>query len=760
MPVETGPRSPSQPPPENTDKGQRRPADRRSEDPSSGWHDIQHRALFAEALTPILIVDEAGRYIDANPAALEFLECEREELLTKTVWDFAPPHLLARQQEEHAPFVGRRTLETEYLVKGKIKTLLLTVVPVELVGGTVLYGSGQDITERKAAEEALRRRTQQMQALRQIGMELASELDLDTLLSSIVARAVELLDGTVGGLYLVRPQGDALELAVGQGLAPAQSGLLLQAGEGLAGKVWQTGEACIVDDYQRWADRAVVYDEYALRGVVGVPVRWGDRFLGVLGVSSASPRSFGESDVELLSLFAAQAAVALTNARLFRAEQQRRREAEALRRASLALGATLDTGQVLEQVVAQVGTVLSYDAAYIWWLEGETVHIIHWSGRVDAEIAEAIRTMVLPLSRMPALARLATTRRPHVIPDTRADPLWQRLDRMEWILSWAGAPIMAHQEVVGFLSVASATAGRYRPEDAEVLAAFAAHTAVAIGNARVYSLAQQAYDELKEAQSRLVQSARLAAIGELAAGVAHELNNPLTSVLGFSELALHQLEPDHACRPELSIVVDEARRARGIVRNLLDFARQVQPHRLPTDLNEALQSTLGLVQTQLKQDGIQIQQDLDPALKPILLDASQMKQVFLNLITNAGQAMAGGGTLTLRTWQQQDHVCISVGDTGPGIDPETQACIFEPFFTTKRQGTGLGLSVSLGLVRSHGGRIDVESQPGQGSTFTVCLPLEPPEGDVHDSDFGFEMIGAASVEDAWPDSVLRQAKGS
>ena len=719
--------------------------------------DAQQRTLFEEALNPILVVDESGRYVDANQAALDFLECEREELLGKAVWDFARPDLLRQPQEEHTPFVGRRTFEAEYLVRGKIKTLLLSVVPVDLGERTVLYGLGQDITERKVAEEALRRRTQQTQALREIGLELASELDIDALLASIVSRAADLLDCTVGGLYLVRPEGDALELVVGQGLDPAQIGLLIHSGEGLAGKIWQTGEPLIVEDYHHWAGRVLAYDRYAFDSVVGVPVCWGDCFLGVLDITSESPRSFTEADVELLSLFAAQAAIAITNARLFHAEQQRRREAEALRQASLALSSTLDTGQVLEQVVEQIGTVLAYDAAYVWWLTGESVRIIHWSGEVDAEIAEAIQAKELSLSRAPALARLARTRRPHVIPDTRADPHWQRLDKMEWILSWAGAPIIvAHEEVVGFLSVASTMPGRYRPDDAEVLAAFAAHTAVAIGNARLYSLTQQAYDELKDAQSRLVQSARLAAIGELAAGVAHELNNPLTSVLGFSELALHGLEPDHRCRADLSVVVGEARRARGIVLNLLDFARPVQPQRLPTDLNESLQQTLALVSTRLKRDGIQVERDLDPALDPILLDASQMKQVFLNLITNASQAMPDGGTLTVRTWREGDRVFVSIGDTGSGIDPETRARIFEPFFTTKPRGTGLGLSVSLGLVHNHGGQIELESRQGEGSTFTVCLPLEPPEVEPPAGKVGFEMIGGRPEEDAWTGAELTQ----
>jgi PAS domain S-box-containing protein len=240
-------------------------------------------------------------------------------------------------------------------------------------------------------------------------------------------------------------------------------------------------------------------------------------------------------------------------------------------------------------------------------------------------------------------------------------------------------------------------------------------------------------EQLKMTQAQLVQAAKLAAVGELAAGVAHELNNPLTSVMGYAELLLGALPPDIPFRGDLEIIAKQAVRARDIVRNLLDFARQSKLQRHPCDLNQIVQQTLGLIRQHLETSGVVIEEQYAPHLEPVDLNSGQMKQVFLNLINNAAQAMPRGGRLRISTAQVGDEALVAVADTGTGIPPDIMDRIFDPFFTTKPvgQGTGLGLSVSLGIVQEHGGRITVESQvkppdqdsgPG-GSTFSVWLPV-------------------------------------
>jgi two-component system cell cycle sensor histidine kinase/response regulator CckA len=240
---------------------------------------------------------------------------------------------------------------------------------------------------------------------------------------------------------------------------------------------------------------------------------------------------------------------------------------------------------------------------------------------------------------------------------------------------------------------------------------------------------RQSMEQLKATQAQVIQAAKLAAVGELAAGVAHEINNPLTSILGFAELLLGGLPADVPFRPDLETIARQAMRARDIVRNLLDFARQGQLERQPSDVNQVVQQTLDLIREHMEKSGVAIEEQYAPHLGSLSLNIGQMKQVFLNLINNAAQAMPHGGKLRVATAQVGDEVVVTVSDTGTGIPPEILDRIFDPFFTTKPtgQGTGLGLSVSLGIVQEHGGRITVENRPASdsgtsGSTFSVWLP--------------------------------------
>lgn len=223
---------------------------------------------------------------------------------------------------------------------------------------------------------------------------------------------------------------------------------------------------------------------------------------------------------------------------------------------------------------------------------------------------------------------------------------------------------------------------------------------------------------------QLLQAAKLGAVGELAAAVAHEVNNPLTGILGFAELLLSELPADDPRHDEVAVIRDEAVRARTIVKALLEFARPRPPQRIPASLNDVARSTLELVRFRAHEADVAIVADC--ADVPCLdLDPDAVRQVLLNLFNNAIDAMPGGGTLRLSTEQVGDGVRVAVGDTGIGMDEETRSRIFTPFFSTRVAGgdaTGLGLSVSRQIVQGHGGTIEVESTPGNGAVFTVWLP--------------------------------------
>jgi signal transduction histidine kinase len=234
----------------------------------------------------------------------------------------------------------------------------------------------------------------------------------------------------------------------------------------------------------------------------------------------------------------------------------------------------------------------------------------------------------------------------------------------------------------------------------------------------------------REAELRLVQAAKLAAVGEMAAGVAHELNNPLTTVVGFTELLLDEASLPENARSDLDMVLREAIRARNVVRRLLDFSRQSESSRTRADLNEIVTDVMMLTKHLMRTSGVDLILNLAENLPWALLDRNQIKQVILNLVNNAIYAMPGGGKLIVSTRQSQRRsqpwLELAIQDTGVGIAPDALQRIFEPFFTTRgdKGGTGLGLSVTYGIVTDHGGSIEVESQVGQGTTFTVWLPLK------------------------------------
>ena len=239
--------------------------------------------------------------------------------------------------------------------------------------------------------------------------------------------------------------------------------------------------------------------------------------------------------------------------------------------------------------------------------------------------------------------------------------------------------------------------------------------------------------ELQETQLQLLQSEKMASLGKLAAGVAHEINNPLGGILIFSKILIEDLPNDDPRKEDLERICSEATRCKEIVKGLLEFARQTSYKMEPTDLNRALVQGISLLENQALFHNIQIIKNLDPNLPSIMANAGQLNQVFMNIILNAAEAMNGQGTLTVNTrlGPEKDTVIIEFIDTGCGIKEEYLTCIFDPFFTTKEvgKGTGLGLSMSYGIVQKHRGRIWVKSKEGEGSTFTIELPVrgEPEE---------------------------------
>jgi PAS domain S-box-containing protein len=403
------------------------------------------------------------------------------------------------------------------------------------------------------------------------------------------------------------------------------------------------------------------------------------------------------------------------------------RELEMLNLAGHALNASLNLDEVLVKTLEWACKLENATACSVWLLDPQTGDLVCHTARGPHQ--EAVEDWRLAPGQGVA-GWVSQADESLIVADTQTEARhFQGIEQETGLVlrSLLAVPLQIKGEVIGVLEVLDLAVGRFTTTDQTLLEALMTSAAIALENARLYASLQQRMRDLQLAQTRLVQSSRMAAIGELAAGVAHELNNPLMGVLGYTELLLEHTPAGHPDRRRLEAIFRQAGRVRDIVRNLMSFSQQSVFHREPANLNHVVQKAVALIRLRLKTAGIVLEEHYAPDLPSLLLDAGRMQQVVLNLLTNALDAMPEGGRLTVRTEPDSQGVRLRITDTGVGIPDALRARIFEPFFSTRPvgEGTGLGLAVSLGIVQEHGGHIEVESTVGAGSTFTISLPVEP-----------------------------------
>jgi signal transduction histidine kinase len=285
--------------------------------------------------------------------------------------------------------------------------------------------------------------------------------------------------------------------------------------------------------------------------------------------------------------------------------------------------------------------------------------------------------------------------------------------RRDAIRGFVSVPIQARGRLHGMLSLGRQTSDPFDEEEVALLEATAHQIGIALDNARLYS--------------ELVHAEKLSAVGELASGVAHEINNPLTTILGQAQLLLGRSDVPTPVRERVEMMADEASRAARIVQNLLMFARHYPPERRPCAISDQVERVLTLKRYQLDRDKVRVVTEFAPC-PPVWADENKIQQVLLNLVQNAHQALIrrddGERVLTIRVRPRGPRVVIEVIDNGPGIPIEALPRIFDPFFTTKPpgEGSGLGLSVSYGIIGQHGGRLYAENRPQGGAAFVIELP--------------------------------------
>ena len=304
----------------------------------------------------------------------------------------------------------------------------------------------------------------------------------------------------------------------------------------------------------------------------------------------------------------------------------------------------------------------------------------------------------------------------------------------EGLQTTAYIPLITRGATMGVMCVSSRAPYKFSTEFVEFLTAIGNHIGVAVDNFHMYKIIKEAYQDLKEAQEQVVWTEKLASLGKLAATIAHEINNPLAGVLNYIRLMIKILSRNHVSQEKLEdiarylkLVESEIARCGEIVKDLLAFSRRTKITIESNRIEDIIDKTLNLISHDLEMKEIQLQKSIELNLPKVQCDFKQIQQVFLNLVYNASEAMANGGTLTLtanRASGSKEFLEVVISDTGSGIAKEDMDNIFDPFFTTKEEekGVGLGLSVVYGIIAKHNGTIEVESELGKGSTFKVRLP--------------------------------------
>ncbi len=637
----------------------------------------RYRAVVEQVSEGILMVDaDTKRLLEANPAFQNLLGYAAAEIPGLTLYDIVAhdresiDNNARRVLTQGHHFIGERRFRCK---DGSLVDVEVSVNLISHGGREVLCAVVRDITGRKRAEEVLRRRADELAALYATSLDITAPHDLPVLLRTIVERAARLLNAPSGGLYLCDPERQEARCVVSYNIKRDYVGTVLKYGEGAAGLVAQTGKPLLIDDYRTWPGRAAVFEEdQPFTTVLSAPMIWQGQVTGVIHVHhDVEIRRFTQADLELLTLFANQAAIAVENTRLLEKTQKQARQVQQLMD-------TVPEGVLLLDAERRIRLANPAAREYLAVL-------------ADAGLGEVLTALgQRPIEEL-------------VQPPVRG----------------------SHHEVIA----------EGRPRRVFEVAAQPMEVGPEAGG---WVLVLRDVTEQWEFQKRSQQQERLAAVGHLAAGIAHDFNNILTSIIGFAELL--QMRPDipNPARNQLGVIARQGQRAAQLIHQILDFSRQSIVQRQPLDLAPFLMEAVRFLERTIP-ESVHVVWEIELGEYVVNADPAQLQQVLTNLAVNARDVMPEGGELRFRLTSftleaggrppcldmpPGDWVVLSVSDTGAGMSPEVLARIFEPFFTTKGpgRGTGLGLAQVYGIVQQHGGYIDVQSQVGQGTTFTIYLP--------------------------------------
>jgi signal transduction histidine kinase len=565
-------------------------------------------------------------------------------------------------------------------------------------------------------------RFERLQLLYQVSNVIHSTLEPQEALQLIVGEAVRLMRASGGSVVLINPTTDFLEIHASQNLPPAATRLKLRVGEGVTGWVARTGKPARVGDVTQ--DPRYVMARRGVRSELAVPLEVNGETRGVLNVDSDRTDAFTAEDQDLLQELAIQAAKVIQNTWLYEQLRLKAHLFEALASVSRTINSTLNLDEALQVITREACLLMRARVCSLMMLDESRA----W---LDLRASHGAGAAYLNKPRLPVddslLGVVVRRKKPMQVANVQTSSRYQHVEvaRQEGLVSLLSVPLIFAGQAIGTLSIYMDRPYSFSNEEISILNALAELSAIAIEKARLY-------ERVVDVEEQLRQNEKLSALGLLAAEVAHEIRNPLTVM----KLLYHSLDlkfPASDPRAKDARIIDaKIEHLNKIVEQILAFARTTEPRLVPVNLNELVDELGLLVRHKLANQNIRLDRQLQSDLPVVLGDATQLEQVFLNLILNAAEAMPDGGTLTIKSRAVHPrgnpgatHVAMEFKDTGRGMSQEVQRRAFTTVLgTTKAKGTGLGLAIVGRIIETHHGQIRILSRTGRGTTMRITLPVK------------------------------------
>ncbi len=578
-------------------------------------------------------------------------------------------------------------------------------------------------------EIELQRNLREAKALSDIALALSEteRIGLDDVLQLIVNSAKELISNVQHAvIHLLDEKEQILTYGAVTGFDnPAGGKKKMRVGEGIAGQVIISGETINITDVMSDPRFLKLDMEPTYRSLMVTPVHSGGRKLGTISVSSNLPFAFGIHEINLLSQLGTQAAIAIENAHLLESTQQALKESNALYRINQGLVASLDPQELLKDVVNLLQKNFGYYHVQIYVLEPETGDFVMREG--SGEIGRKLKEQGHRLHPGEGIiGYTAETNEAFFTNDVDEVFFFFRNPLLPNTKSELAVPVKINNQIIGLLDIQQTPPTHLSQRDLQLVSAVADQLAIALQKANLYSDLQAALQVETAIRNEMVQSERLVTMGRLLASVSHELNNPLQAIQNALFLLREEKGISLQGKLDLDIVLSEAERMSTLIERLRTTYRPTQAEDfIPTQINNIIEDVYALVSTHLRHNEITFEFHPDPDLPRVPVLSDQIRQVIINLLMNAVEAMTTGGNLMVCTTLLQDsnEILLTVSDTGTGIPAELLPSIFDAFVTNKQRGTGLGLTISYDIVMKHGGRITAENNLDKGSIFKVWLPI-------------------------------------